>query len=795
MVYLKRINVIYVLAAVLISEILLSTVAYNELSFKTANVERFDVSRITQNKAENVIDEKWTFNSSTNYLEISMRKASASERSLYDVGVPINTPIVGDPTVHARLFVSNLNINDSRIRAFVVLVNETHDIELNYYIGREPEDEIPDPNTQTHLYLYTSVSNASNGWVTIDRDIARDLAAKNVSIETDGSWRISKFCIGGIIYQTNESAALSMLVDVDQTYLDLRGVKVYSGNASVNTPIILLISGLCVFSGIVLVVDNVIFRRRNKTQMKIQRGDVFEKAILIFILQVALFVRVVFLDSTQLASDEAIYTYTSYLITKGVLPYKEVFMAHPPLSFYFTAFFMWIFEPSYPSIRILSTGIFLGTIIMTYLLSKVALGKLDGKYSLFVAALYALYPSWFTINSIASLLENLLTLFTLLSTYFFVLYHREKKSRYLLISGFFGGCALLTTVRAVFFLVSLVIIHLIYMVWIRKPNQYFRNGLFFAFGFAFPISFTLGLLAVSNVLQYFYLDVVTYQISIFRISMNDRLWYLGWYLTSEWPLLLFAGFGILLAAKTVKQTRNISVAIPGFVFFLNFFFFSSFGFFMHYLQFLCPFLSIISILGIIEVKRKVLGDQRSRARSKAFVFIFLVVLGLFYYFTVTNFYQISFYLHKNPYDKVNYYIGKRIANITSSSDYIWSGDAAIGFFSKRMIVAPSADFRFIGCSDSIIGFDYGNDRGAEMQGYKDGFVTVEDFIESWDSNRVKVLVFIMNKGWIPYVDHLLWNGYREHVGVAEYVSQEYELYEVVFGEDVPHVYYIWVRRE
>jgi len=786
---MKRMSVVYVLAVLLITQILLSTVVNNEPSFKTTTREQFDVSKIAQNQAVNVATEKWMFNSSTKFLEISMRKASAFERSLYDIGVPINTLLVGNTTLHTKLYASNLDVNDSVIRAFVTLVNETHTIELNYCVGREVKVLNPDPNLPTNFHLYTSVSNSSNCWITIDRDIVGDLVAKNVSIKTDGNWRISKLCVGGILYQENELAAISMLVDVDQTYLALGATKVYPSDASIN-PVILLIAGLFVFSCMVLFVDNVMFRRKNKT--KLQKND---KAFLILILQAALFVRLILLDYTQLASDEAIYTYTPYLLTKGILPYKEVFMAHPPLNFYITVFFMEVFKPSYPSIRLLNVVIFLATIIMTYLLSKVVLGRLNGKYSLLATALYALYPSWFTYNSTASSLENLLTLFTLLSTFFYVLYHRNNKNRYLLISGFSGGLTLLVTMRAAFFLISLIATHLIYIVWLKKQSQLFRDGLLFTSGFALPIGCTVGLLAVSNVLQYFYLDVFTYQFSIFRMALNDRLWYLGQYLAAEWPLLLPAGFGTYLTVKTVKQTRNISTAIPGFVFFSNFLFFSSFGFLMHYLQFLSPFLSILSILGIKEARKIIRRDTQTRMRSKAVVCIFLVVLCFFGYLTATSLYQVASYLRKNPYDKVNYYAGKRIASMTNPSDYIWSGDAAIGFFSQRIIVAPSSDFRFIGCSDSIIGFDYGKDRGAEMKGYNDGFVTVEDFIQAWESKHVTVLVFIMKKGWIPYVDPFLWNGYRGHTGVAEYVSTNYELQEVVIGEDVPYIYYIWVRRE
>lgn len=263
---MRRVHVVHVSTAVLILEILLSTFVYDEPSYTTTNVERFDVSRITQNHAINVVNEKWTFNSSANYLEISMEKSLGFERSLYDVGVPVNTPLLGDPALHAGLLVSNLNVNDDLVRAFIVLANETHVIEMNYLIGRELEDATPDPEAPAYFYLYTTVSNASDGLIMIDRKIAGDLAAKNVSIEADGSWRISKFCIGGILYQENESAALSVLVDVDQTYLDLGGVKVHPDNASVNVPIIFLIAGLFAFSCIVLVVDSVMFQRRNETQ-------------------------------------------------------------------------------------------------------------------------------------------------------------------------------------------------------------------------------------------------------------------------------------------------------------------------------------------------------------------------------------------------------------------------------------------------------------------------------------------------------------------------------------------------
>ena len=524
--------------------------------------------------------------------------------------------------------------------------------------------------------------------------------------------------------------------------------------------------------------------------MKQHEGWFSEKAFLIIILQIALIVRVFLLDNTPFASDEAIYTYTSYLISRSVTPYTQMFVAHPPLNFYIIAFLLRVFEPIYPSVRLLNVCIYLVSIVFTFFLSKVTLANLNGKYSLLATALYAFYPSWFTLNSIASSLENLLTLFALLTVFFYMLYHRRKRNRYMLISGFFGACALLTTVRAIFFLASLGTFHLIYAVYARKMNNFVRSGAAFTLGFAVPTTFTLALLAISNALPNFFLNVFTYQYSLFRMSMNDRMWYMWQYLASQWPLLLLSGSSIPLAVRAIKENKDVIMVVPGFLFFYSFFFFSLFGFLMHYLQFLSPFLAILSALGIVEVRKRI----KRRNRTKAIVLAVLVVLGFFGYVGATSFYSVYFNVQKNPYDKVTYYIGKRIANMTNPNDYIWSGDASIGFFSKRIIVAPSSDFRFVGCSDSVIGFDFGRDRGAEMTAYKDGFVTVEDFVQSWESNKVKVLVFIMKKGWIPYVDPFLWNGYREHIGARDYVISKYELKEVVVGEDVPYIYYIWVRR-
>lgn len=109
-------------------------------------------------------------------------------------------------------------------------------------------------------------------------------------------------------------------------------------------------------------------------------------------------------------------------------------------------------------------------------------------------------------------------------------------------------------------------------------------------------------------------------------------------------------------------------------------------------------------------------------------------------------------------------------------------------------MGPTSDFRFIGMFDAMIGFNFSVDKGFEIKGYTNGFVRPDDFIMSWQSNNVSLLVFIMNKGWVPYPDPLLWSGYRNQTGVAEYITKNYSLKEIVTSEFNPYTYYIWVRK-
>src|SRR5690348_11855660 len=40
-----------------------------------------------------------------------------------------------------------------------------------------------------------------------------------------------------------------------------------------------------------------------------------------------------FVLNNAFLSDESVYTYAAYAISKGLIPYKEIVLAHPPIGF------------------------------------------------------------------------------------------------------------------------------------------------------------------------------------------------------------------------------------------------------------------------------------------------------------------------------------------------------------------------------------------------------------------------------------------------------------------------------
>jgi hypothetical protein len=126
--------------------------------------------------------------------------------------------------------------------------------------------------------------------------------------------------------------------------------------------------------------------------------------------------------------------------------------------------------------------------------------------------------------------------------------------------------------------------------------------------------------------------------------------------------------------------------------------------------------------------------------------------------------------------------------LTNFNDTIWTSEPAIAFFAQRLIVAPnSSDWPLQGFFDDVFNTTYDSHMGL-------GIVSPGQFIESWEREKVKVIIFIMSSGWVPYPDELLWNGFGNQEGVANYVTKYYSLIKTIEISGNPYIYEIWLRR-
>jgi hypothetical protein len=147
------------------------------------------------------------------------------------------------------------------------------------------------------------------------------------------------------------------------------------------------------------------------------------------------------------------------------------------------------------------------------------------------------------------------------------------------------------------------------------------------------------------------------------------------------------------------------------------------------------------------------------------------------------------YFYEGPYTKIELYIGNYVRNITDYDEMIWTSEGGIAFFAQRLIVAPnSSQWPMQALFNDVFSNTF--DDGSKGM----GILTPEQFAEAWEQENVEVIVFIFGKGWVPYPDDLIWNGFQDQEGVASYVEQRYELKHIVTAYEVPYIYEIWVRK-
>ena len=517
----------------------------------------------------------------------------------------------------------------------------------------------------------------------------------------------------------------------------------------------------------------------------------------------ALFLRTLILDRRPFQSDESIYIYSAYAITKGIVPYREVFLAHPPLMYLVYSVFIQIVGTNFISLRLCNVVVYLFTIFLTYIMVKLLFEKHQsgGVFALLSAAIYAFYPSYFLFISTTSLLENLLTLFTLGSVVAYIQFHRLGSKLWLFFAGFFMSLALLSSFRAIVFVISIILFILIRNIWHRKYKSILTQiGIIFL-GMLFPVLVMVFVLFCWQALPQFYLQTFYYHTVLFPQSMDTRLDNLYGYINSMFPLIITGILGAIYLGRNAKKHDSSLLLLP---LFLAGVFYSTVLYifrntFFHYFYYMSPYLVFLSVTCFLQIKSVLWKNDTFKGKIDPKFTLLTVFLALL---LLTSSQSFSYllnetgpYFQQTSYDDLHLYLGNYIANITDPNDEIWTSEGAIAFFAQRVIQAPnSSNWPFQASFSNLFGYSFGEYRGDEMKDYKEGFVTTDQFVNAWEIRKVKALVFILGTGWIPYPDELLWNGFRGQEGVATYVQEKYEMRLIFTAPQVSYVYYVWVRK-
>src|SRR4030066_1919909 len=287
------------------------------------------------------------------------------------------------------------------------------------------------------------------------------------------------------------------------------------------------------------------------------------------IIVLSLFLRVTRIPAAPFSSDESLYSYASYAISQGVIPYREIQLAHPPFMYLINAVFIRLSGPNLIYLRLWTIGINLVNVFLVYLMVKVVLRSREGsgKLGLLSAGIYAFYPA---ITAVTSSLEAILTFFILLSLIIYVKSYSSSRKTLLFLSGIFMGCALLTKLPAVFFIATILIYHLMYAVWHREYRRVFLELPIIISGIAIPLAFTLLWIVFScGAFSQFYMQVFQWQVARPPQLLSERLNNILLYANAFLPLIVIGALSLPYFAKKVKAHDNHLVLLPALIYVSN----------------------------------------------------------------------------------------------------------------------------------------------------------------------------------------------------------------------------------
>lgn len=494
-----------------------------------------------------------------------------------------------------------------------------------------------------------------------------------------------------------------------------------------------------------------------------------------------------------LDSDEAVYTQVVFAMTRGYIPYKNVCFVHPPVYLYIEYLFMLV-NPNLWSIRLFNVLLGIATVCIIFCLCKLLYSE---KVALIASVIYALYPLAIYSNKLA-IVENGLTFFTTLMIYLFAKYLKKSSIKDLYLSGLFAGISFMTKYTAISSIVALVLF---------ATLRFFKKNLkhlflFIASTIAFPLVIFLFLL-ITGVWPYFFMQTIYWHLIRFGMPFHEKLWFFSQIFVSLLPLFL-------LALPTIHD----NIGEWGCELMMSWFFVPlavlalSKIIFLHYAFSLMPPISILAARSVDRYIPKItLSNFPHQILNleklwKAFVVLLtisILIVGLETLFNLS--YGVRWFFVENVVGtkyhetllQTQMTVGNYINGVTSPGDMIWTTDASIAFFAKRVIVAPNSEhWKFQGFFQDVWGYGWTpDDYRGPISGYPQGLITLRDILTAWENEKPKVIV-ILRTSW---VDYFIWSGinntYHTEKGLADYIKSHYQIEATFYLQNIE----VWIKKD
>jgi hypothetical protein len=376
----------------------------------------------------------------------------------------------------------------------------------------------------------------------------------------------------------------------------------------------------------------------------------------------------------------------------------------------------------------------------------------------------------------------------------FVLDKEQHNVPALFLVGVLMGASLMIKYTSLVFLVTLFVYHSILLIRKSEYKRTLIDGITLCLGTAVPVVvFVATTTFVWGSFRQFYLQSVYWQTVRWPTPLDARFFNIVLYVAKFFPLLIL---GVIGAFLLYRKTRNLQVLFFPVIFAVNLIGLTSIfnTFLLHYLYYLAPFLALISGFGLARVVDYIhrfpfRPIRIVREMGKLLILVMVITMAIEVWAQTT-------YARDYNDDGTHLEVGQYISQITKPDDKIWTSEGAIAFFANRLVVAAnSSDWPIQVSFADVFAYDFGTYMGASMKDYQNGVVYPQQFAESWESNKIQLIVIIRGIDWVPYPDGLIWSGFQNFSGVSEYVQEKYLLNQTFVSADGSHTHEIWLRKE